>query len=161
MIVMDTREEFIPQDPEYERRVRESYRRQTALETIGATLTRVQPGVVEIHMPYNACLAQQNGFMHAGIITTIVDTACGYAACTLTPSNANVLTVEFKANFMAPARGELFIATGRVLRAGKTLAVCQGEVRARTAGGGESVVAAMQATIMVLVGQASRPVQAE
>jgi len=150
MIVMASHDEFIPQDPDYERRVRESYRRQTALETIGATLTRVEPGLVEIHMPFNARLAQQNGFMHAGIIATIVDTACGYAACTLAPADANVLTVEFKANFMAPARGELFVAIARVMRAGKTLAVCQGEVRARAVGGGEVLVAAMMATIMVL-----------
>ena len=140
---------FIPQDPDFETRVRESFHRQSAMHTIGATLELVTPGVVEIHLPYDARLTQQNGYLHAGIVTMIVDSACGYAAYTLAPANADVLTVEYKANFMAPARGEWFAATGRVLKAGRTLTVCQGEVRARNAGS-SPVVAAMLATIMIL-----------
>src|SRR5579884_3196053 len=99
MVMVPSRDAWQAPDPAFEARVRESFRRQTALETIGATLQAVAPGYVEIHMPYNAAFTQQNGYMHAGILTTIVDTACGYAACTLTPADANVLTVEYKANF--------------------------------------------------------------
>lgn len=138
---------FVPQDPDFESKVRESFHRQTAMLTIGATLELVTPGAVEIHLPYDARLTQQNGYLHAGIVTMIVDSACGYAAFTLSPAGSNVLTVEYKANFMAPARGESFVATGRVLKAGKTLTVCQGEVRAA---GSDTVIAAMLATIMIL-----------
>lgn len=136
--------------PDIESRVRESFGMQTAMQSIGAVLAAVEPGRVEIHMPYNSQFTQQNGYLHAGVVTMIVDSACGYAAFTLAPPGANVLTVEYKANFMAPARGDTFVATGRVLKAGKTLTVCQGEVRALTAGADEIEVVAMQATIMVL-----------
>jgi uncharacterized protein (TIGR00369 family) len=150
MLMPSTSENFTPRDPGFEQRVRQSYARQTALKTIGATMTTVAPGLVRIQLPYDAQLAQQDGYIHGGIVTTIVDTACGYAACTLTPADANVLTVEFKANFMSPARGERFVATARVLKAGRTLTICQGEVRAYAAGGEETVVAVMLATIMVI-----------
>jgi uncharacterized protein (TIGR00369 family) len=136
--------------PGVESRVRESFGMQTAMQSIGAVLASVAPGKVEIHMPYNSQFTQQNGYLHAGVVTMIVDSACGYAALTLAPPDTNVLTVEYKANFMAPARGDSFVATGRVLKAGKTLAVCQGEVRALTAGADDIVVVAMQATIMIL-----------
>jgi uncharacterized protein (TIGR00369 family) len=142
-------ESFTPQDPDFESRVRESFNRQAAMQTIGATLESVAPGMAEIHLPYDGRLTQQNGYLHAGIVTMIVDSACGYAALTLAPPGVNVLTVEYKANFMAPAQGETFVATGRVLKAGKTLTVCQGEVRAQ-AGGSATSVAAMLATIMIL-----------
>lgn len=140
---------FTPVDPNFERRVRDSFSRQAAMATIGARLESVTPGAVEIHLPYNDRLTQQNGFLHAGIVTTIVDSACGYAAYTLAPAAAEVLTVEYKANFMAPARGDTFIATGRVLKAGRTLTVCQGEVRSLLNGTG-TTVCAMLATIMIL-----------
>jgi len=140
---------FVPKDPDFERRVRASFGRQAAMHTIGATLELVKPGEVEIHLPYDARLTQQNGYVHAGIVTMIVDSACGYAAYTLAPADADVLTVEYKANFMSPAKGESFVATGRVLKAGRTLTVCQGEVRARN-GGSSAVVVAMLATIMIL-----------
>jgi len=142
-------ESFAPQDRDYESRVTESFRRQAAMQTIGASLASVAPGTVEIHLAYDGRLTQQNGYLHAGIVTMIVDSACGYAALTLAPPGVNVLTVEYKANFMAPARGETFVATGRVLKAGKTITVCQGEVRAY-AGGAATTVAAMLATIMIL-----------
>ena len=141
---------FTAPDPGYEERVRTSFDLQTAMRTMGATLASVRPGAVEIQMPYSAGFTQQNGYLHAGVITAIVDSACGYAAFSLVPAGANVLTVEYKANFLAPARGDLFIATGRVLKAGRTIAVCQGEVRAQGGGAGDTVVAAMLATIMIL-----------
>jgi uncharacterized protein (TIGR00369 family) len=121
------------------------------MATIGATLESITPGQVEIHLPYNHRLAQQNGYLHAGIVAMILDSACGYAAMTLTPPGANILTVEYKANFMAPARGERFVASGRVLRAGRTLTVCQGEVHAQNDGADPSVAVTMLATMMVLL----------
>lgn len=147
---MSTSESLPAADPDFESRVRESFGRQAVMQTIGATLAAATPGFVEIHLAFDGKLTQQNGYLHAGIVTTIVDSACGYAAFTLAPPGAGVLTVEYKANFMAPARGETFVATGRVLKAGRTLTICQGEVRARTAGSSETVAAAMLATIMIL-----------
>ena len=139
-----------PQDPAFEARARASFARQTAMATIGATLAAIAPGMVEIHLPYSDRLTQQNGYLHAGIVAMILDSACGYAAMTLTPADANILTVEYKANFMSPARGESFVATGRVVKAGKTLTVCQGEVRAHADGAEPALVVAMLATMMVL-----------
>jgi uncharacterized protein (TIGR00369 family) len=150
MLMNPTSETYIPKDPDYAARVRRSFARQTALETIGATLEVVAPGRIEIHLPYDPRLTQQDGYLHAGIVTTIADTACGYAACTLTPADANVLTVEFKANFLSPARGDKFVATAQVLKAGRTLTICQGEVRAPTPSGPGTLVATMLATIIVL-----------
>src|SRR5215471_17411186 len=114
----------LPADPNFESRVRESFSRQTLMETIGARITGMAPGEIEITMPMRAGLSQQGGFVHAGIITAIVDSACGYAALSLTPANREVLTIEYKVNFLSPAIGELFVARGRVTRAGKTIAVC-------------------------------------
>lgn len=134
-------------DPDYEGRVRESFARQTALATLGATMERVAPGEVVISMPYHADLAQQHGFLHAGIITTIVDSACGYAALTLMPVGAEVPTVEYKVNFLAPAEGERFTAVGRVVKPGRTLSVCLGEVSAVN-GGRERTIVTMLATMI-------------
>jgi uncharacterized protein (TIGR00369 family) len=140
---------FVPEDPDYEARVRASCGRQQVMATIGATLTRVVPGEVEIRLPYRADLTQQHGFMHAGIIATIADSACGYAAFTLMPADAAVLSIEFKINMVAPARGESFIARARVIRAGRSITVCQAEVHA-VQGENEVLVAALTATIMTL-----------
>lgn len=98
------------------------------METIGAVLTRVAPGEVDIEMPFNDSLTQQHGYLHAGILTTIADSACGYAALSLSPSGTEVLTVEYKVNFLEPARGPRFIARGRVVRPGRTVTVCTGSV---------------------------------
>ncbi len=106
--------------------------------------------MVEIRLPYSSALTQQNGYLHAGIVTMIADSACGYAAYTLAPADSDILTVEYKANFMAPAQGETFVATGRVLKAGKTLFVCQGEVLAQHAGHAPKAVVAMLTTMMIL-----------
>jgi uncharacterized protein (TIGR00369 family) len=140
---------FEPQDPYYESRVRASFARQQVMATLGATMTRVAPGEVEILLSFRSDLTQQNGFLHAGIITTIVDSACGYAAYSLMPAGVNVLTVEYKVNLVAPARGALFAARGRVLRAGRTITVCAGDVVA-IEDGREQLVATMLATMMTV-----------
>jgi uncharacterized protein (TIGR00369 family) len=113
--------------------------------TLGATLGRVAPGVVEIEVPFSAGVSQQHGFFHGGVMGAIADSACGYAAMTLTPAGAEVLTVEYKVNFLSPGRGERLVARGRVTRPGRTLTVCAGDVVA-VSGGDERLVATMLAT---------------
>lgn len=141
--------QFQPQDPDYQRRVRASFGRQRVMDTIGATLARVSPGEVDILLPFREDLTQQHGFLHAGIVTTIVDSACGYAALSLMPSGTGVLTVEYKVNLMAPAAGAHMIARGRVTKAGRTITVCAGDVYAAT-DGQEKLVATMLATMMMI-----------
>jgi uncharacterized protein (TIGR00369 family) len=143
---------FEPQDPEFEARVRRSFARQRALATLGATLERVAPGEVEIHVAFRPELSQQHGFLHAGVATAVVDTACGYAALTLMPAGAAVLTIEFKVNLLAPGQGERFVATGRVVKPGRTVTVCSGEVEA-VRGSERRTVALMQATMMSVQGR--------
>lgn len=128
-------------------RVAESYAKQKAMANIGAVLVEIGPGTATIELPFQPELTQQNGFIHAGIVTMIVDTACGYAAFSLMPPTAAVLTVEYKVNFVSPAVGEKFIARGRVLKPGRTLMVCQGEVYA-VKGGQEKLIATMLATMI-------------
>lgn len=140
---------FEPLDPAWEDRVRRSFARQRALATLGATLARVAPGEVEIHLPFRPELSQQHGFLHAGVTTAVVDTACGYAALTLMPAGAAVLSVEFKVNLLAPGQGSLFVATGRVVKPGRSVTVCTGEVEARGEGRPRTV-ALMQATMMAV-----------
>lgn len=144
---------FTPRDPNYAERVAASFHRQTIMATLGAQLLRVAPGAVEIALPYRADLCQQHGFLHAGVVTTVVDSACGYAALSLMAPEAGVLTVEFKVNFLAPAAGERFVARGAVVRSGRSVSVCTGEVLA-LGGGAEKQVALMQATVMAVAGQA-------
>ena len=114
-----------PADPGFEQRTRASFARQGAMAHLGAVLGRVEPGRVEISMPFRAELSQQHGFFHAGMIATIADSAGGYAGFTLFPADAGVLTVEFKLNLLAAANGELAIAQGEVIRSGRTLTVCR------------------------------------
>lgn len=140
---------FEPLDPEFESRIRASFNLQPVMLTIGALVTHIEAGRAQIRLPYNTKLTQQNGFLHAGIVTTIVDNACGYAAYTLMPADSAVLTVEFKVNFMSPAKGDYFIATGQVLKAGRTITVCEGRVMAYT-GDSEKLIAAMQATMICI-----------
>jgi len=116
-----------PQDPNFEQRVRESFARQSIMRLIGASIALVEAGVVEIEIPTREDLTQQDGYMHAGIVTTILDSACGYAAYTLMPSGSAVLSVEFKVNLLAPAAGELIRARAEVRRAGRTLTVCSAD----------------------------------
>jgi uncharacterized protein (TIGR00369 family) len=117
-----------PQNGEYESRIRESFARQSIMRLIGADLRRVEPGAVDIVLPYREDLTQQNGFIHAGIITTVADSACGYAAYTLMPADSDVLSVEFKVNLLRPAAGDLFVAEARVIKAGGTLMVTRCDV---------------------------------
>lgn len=136
-----------PRDPNFEARVRASFERQGLMASIGARLTKVSPGAVEIEAPFRGDLTQQHGFLHAGVLTALVDSACGYSALSLTPPETEVLTVEYKVNFLAPAQGERFVARGRVERAGRRITVCSGEVVA-VDGTEETPVAVMLATII-------------
>src|SRR4051794_17809435 len=142
-------EKFEPVDPKFEQRLRKGFGSQRLMTTIGAELTKVGPGEVQIEMPFGEAFTQQDGFVHAGIITAIVDSACGFAAYTLMPPGSRVLSVEFKVNFLRPAAGEKFVATGRVIKPGRTLTVCSGEVAAIT-DGKVKLIAAMQATLMAV-----------
>jgi len=134
----------------FERKVRESFGRQAFMATIGAQMTAVGVGSVEIRISFNSSLTQQNSFIHAGVITSILDSACGYAALSVAPEEAEVLSVEFKVNLLAPAVGESFIARAQVKRAGRTLTVCTADAFALNQGS-EKLVATMQATIMNMV----------
>jgi uncharacterized protein (TIGR00369 family) len=136
-------------DPNFEARVRASFARQAFMATLGARLEHVAPGEVTIALPYRADLTQQHGFLHAGVVTSVVDSACGYAALTLMEPGAAVLSVEFKVNMLAPAAGTEFLATGRVVRAGRTITVCTGELRAAS-DAGSTVIAILQGTMMAV-----------
>ena len=140
---------WTPKNPDFERIVRDSFAKQRAMATIGATLGRVEPGLVEIELPYRDDLTQQHGFLHAGIVTAALDSSCGYAAFTLMPAGSGVLSVEFKVNLMAPAKGDLFIARGRVIRAGRTITVCQADGFMRS-DGREVPVATLLGTMMTV-----------
>jgi uncharacterized protein (TIGR00369 family) len=128
-------------------RVRENFGQQRVMRLIGAELTRVTPGEVWIELPFRPDLTQQHGYLHAGIIATVLDSACGYAAYTLMPPGSSVLSVEFKANLLAPAAGERLIARARVLRAGRTITVCQADGFMRS-GDAEHLVATMVGTMI-------------
>ena len=130
-----------------EKRVKDSFARQTMMATIGASITSVEQGEVTIELPFRSDLTQQHGFLHAGVVTMIVDTACGYAALTRMPASAAVLTAEYKVNFLSPAEGEKLIARGRVLKSGRTLTVCFEEVHAKK-DGKEKLLATMLATMI-------------
>lgn len=134
---------------DYAAEVRESFERQIFMRLLGATLSRTEPGAVDITLPYRDDLVQQNGYLHAGAISSIADSACGYAAYTLMPAGSSVLSVEFKVNLLAPAESERFVAEGRVIRAGKTLTVTRGDVFGYREGS-RKLVAAMQATMIRL-----------
>ena len=136
-------------NPTFVAEVTESFARQTIMALIGAELTRVEPGVIEITLPYRTDLTQQHGYVHAGIITTIADSACGYAAYTLMPPGSDVLAVEFKVNLMRPAQGETFVARAEVMKSGRTLTVVRADVHALS-GERRELVAIMQGTMMRL-----------
>ncbi|CAN1510696.1 PaaI HGG motif-containing thioesterase, possibly involved in aromatic compounds catabolism [Rhabdaerophilaceae bacterium] len=135
-------------------RIADSFAKQGLMATLGASVVRVEAGTVVISMPFSPHLSQQHGFAHAGAITSIVDSACGYAALTLMPENAAVLTSEFKINLLAPAIGERFEAEGRVLRAGRRVHVAMGDVFA-ISGQSRKHIAVMLATLMVIEGESS------
>ena len=137
---------FTATDAGYEARVRESFARLALMRTIGARLLKVEAGAIDIEMAVRRDLTQQHGYVAAAIVTAIVDTACGYAAMSLMPVGSGVLTVEYKVNFMSPARGERLLAQGRVVRAGRSLTVCTGDVYAMS-GAAPKAVAMMLATM--------------
>jgi len=140
---------FEPRDPEFESKVRSSFAKQAAMQTLGAVMGKIEPGQVEIEMPFQAHLTQQHGFIHGGIVTSILDSACGYAAFSLSAPDSAVLTVEYKVNFVAPAKGERLVARGQVLRPGASITVCKGDVVAYD-GGEEKLVTTMLMTMMIL-----------
>ena len=140
---------FEPQDPAFEARVRASFGRQAAMALIGARIARLEPGLCEVELPHRADLTQQKGFLHGGILGMIADTACGYAAFSLMPASASILTVEYKINIVAPGRGERYVARAEVVRPGRSLSVAQAHVHAETAGG-RKLIAIMQQTLMAL-----------
>ena len=139
----------IPQDPQFEDRIRKDFARQNFLITVGASLRTIQPGEVGISAPFNAQWTQQDGFLHAGVVSALTDTACGYAAYTLMPSDCRVMSVEFKINNLSPAMGEYFLAHGRVIKSGRTLTICEGNFFA-IQGEEKRHVAVMQATMICL-----------
>jgi len=141
--------QFKPRDPQFEARVTESFDAQAVMQTLRAALLRVEPGEVEIELPYQAALTQQDGFLHAGISATVMDSACGYAAYTLMPVEARVLTIEFKINLLAPASGDTFRAVGRVRKPGRSVFVAEGELYASRSGE-DKLVATMGGTLMAI-----------
>jgi uncharacterized protein (TIGR00369 family) len=137
-------------DPKTEQRCRDSFARQKMMAAIGAEILSVNAGECELVMPFDERFTQQHGFMHAGVITTLADTACGFASLSLMPEDAAVLTTEFKVNLLSPAKGERFIARGLVVRPGKKLMVCLGEVFAEDGTAKRKQVALMTASMMVM-----------
>ena len=140
---MVVKNSFEIRDPHFERRVRENFEQQRVMQLIGATLGVVEPGLVEIAIPFRDDLTQQDGYVHAGIVTTILDSACGYAAYTLMPAGSSVLSVEFKVNLLAPAKGTTITARAEVKRSGRTLTVCSADAFAD-----DSLCATMLATMI-------------
>lgn len=138
-----------PPDPNFAARVRASFDKQKLMTTVGAKLETVEAGAVSIRLPFRDDLTQQHGFIHAGAIASVADSACGYAALSLMPADAGVLSIEFKVNMLSPAKGEAIIARGEVIRAGKKIMVCRADVFSIN-GAEEKVVAAMQGTMMVM-----------
>ena len=138
---------------DFEARVRSSFARQQMMSTIQAELTRVHPGEVEIEMPYAAQFTQQHGFLHGGVISTVLDSACGYAAYSLMPADGAVLTIEFKVNLLSPGRGERFVFRGSVTKPGRTIIVADGRGYAYDRDGEARLIATMTATMMVVSGR--------
>lgn len=146
-----------PHNPDFEARVRTSFANQAAMSLIGARLTTVEPGRCVVELPVRDDLTQQHGFVHGGVLGMIADSAGGYAGFTLMPASASVLTVEYKINMLAPAAGELLIATGEVLKTGRSLSIVRADVIA-VQGDRRTHVAAMQQTLMVMHGVADEKI---
>lgn len=146
-------ERFEPADPDFRARIADGFSRQGAMTSLGGRLDAIEPGLVELSFAFSTAFNQQHGFLHGGIVATGLDTACGFAAFTLLPRDVELLTVEFKTNFLAPAAGERFRFRGTVLKAGRTLTVCDGEAFAEGAAGTKRI-ATMTATMMRVVPRA-------
>ena len=138
----------MPRNPSFAEEIKQSFAKQTLMGLIGAELTRVEPGIVEITLPYRADLAQQHGYLHAGIVATIADSACGYAAYSLMPPKTEVLSVEFKVNLLRPAKGELFLASAEVVKSGKTLTVVRADVSSLDKTEQRTLIATMLGTMI-------------
>src|SRR6266478_5485436 len=139
---------YEPLNPSFAEEIRRSFARQTIMALIGAELTRIDPGLIEITLPYRTDLTQQHGYLHACVVTTIADSACGYAAYSLMPLGSEVLSVEFKVNLLRPARGEKFVARAEVIKAGRTLTVVRADVFGIGGNGDKELVATMQGTMI-------------
>lgn len=144
---------FQPKDPNFADRVRASFARQRTMATLGVTIARLEPGEIELAMRYDQAYTQQHGFMHAGIMATALDSACGYAAFSLMPADAAVLTVEFKTDLLAPAKGDRFVFRARVVKPGRTLTVCNGQALAFDGAAEARLVATMSGTLMTIIGR--------
>lgn len=140
---------FEPKNPDFRKIATATFERQRAMRTLGISLVRLEPGEVELAMAYSADFTQQNGFVHAGVITAGLDSACGIAAFTLMPAGSDILTVEFKTNLLAPAKGERFAFRAVVVKPGRTLTVCEGRAYAEQ-DGVETLIATMTGTLMAL-----------
>lgn len=140
-------------DPQFAERVRQSFDRQAAMRTLGAALESVEPGHVVVSMLHRDELTQQHGFIHAGMLAAALDSACGYAAFSLMPPDAAVLTIEFKINLLAPARGPRFRFDARVTKPGRTISVVDGRALQFAASGEEQLIATMTATVMTVTGR--------
>jgi uncharacterized protein (TIGR00369 family) len=149
---------FAPKNPDYRAIATDTFERQCAMRALGISIARLEPGEVDLAMAYSADFTQQNGFVHAGIITAGLDSACGIAAFTLMPAGSDILTVEFKTNLLAPARGQRFAFRATVVKPGRTLTVCEGRAYAEE-DGNETLVATMTGTLMALPRRASAPLQ--
>jgi uncharacterized protein (TIGR00369 family) len=141
-----------PDSADYQERIRSSFAKQGLMSTLGATLGPIAPGLVEIALRPDPAISQQHGFVHAGAVSAIADSAAGYAALSLMPSGTGVLTTEFKINLVAPAAGDRIVARGRVVKAGRTLTVAQSEVFAES-GGQEKLIALLTATLVTVEAQ--------
>ena len=137
-------------NPDYKERVTADYNQQAIMTTFGASIRHIEAGIVELEIPFQQALTQQHGFFHAGITTTMMDNACGYAALTLFPADMGVLTIEFKVNFLAPAVGTTLIARGVVAKSGRTITVCNGEALMVQSDGRLKPVAQIVATLMAV-----------
>lgn len=146
----DTATSFAPRVADFESRVRDSFARQAVMRTMGAELQSVVPGHVEITMPYAAEFTQQHGFLHAGTVSTVLDSACGYAGFSLMDAESAVLTVEFKINLLAPAQGARFRVAGEVIKPGRTIVLAQGAAHAIGEDGAEKLIATMTCTLMAV-----------
>jgi uncharacterized protein (TIGR00369 family) len=140
---------FEPKNPDFRKIATDTFERQRAMRTLGISLARLEPGEVDLAMAYSADLTQQNGFVHAGVITAGLDSACGIAAFTLMPAGSDILTVEFKTNLLAPAKGQRFAFRAAVVKPGRTLTVCEGRAYAEQ-DGVETLIATMTGTLMAL-----------
>jgi uncharacterized protein (TIGR00369 family) len=145
----DVMSRFQPKNPDNRAIATATFERQQAMRTLGISILRLEPGEVDLAMTYSAQFTQQNGFVHAGIITAGLDNACGIAAFSLTPAGSDILTVEFKTNLLAPAKGERFVFRAHVVKPGRTLTVCEARAFAQS-GDAETLIATMTGTLMAL-----------